>query len=58
MAVESGSSEGDVGRVAHRINVCAQCGPTEWEWKGEVWVCPRCGEPAGSRQGETESFAI
>jgi hypothetical protein len=29
-----------------RIDLCAQCGPTEWRWTGTTWICRDCGAPA------------
>jgi hypothetical protein len=29
-----------------RIDFCAQCGPTEWQWNGTNWICGCCGVPA------------
>jgi hypothetical protein len=52
------------GSVAtNSINSCAHCGPVEWEWVRKAWVCPNCGEPAGSgrvssHRAETERFEL
>src|SRR5262249_49565216 len=30
---------------------CAACGPIEWKWNGNAWVCPNCGAPAPNQSG-------
>jgi hypothetical protein len=34
----------------HRINLCRQCGPVDWQWVDGAWTCPKCGAPAGVRK--------
>ena len=29
-----------------RVDLCAQCGPTDWRWDGRLWVCGVCETPA------------
>jgi hypothetical protein len=40
-----------------RIDLCAQCGPTEWQWTGTTWICRECGAPARKSVCRSQSVA-
>jgi hypothetical protein len=48
VAEEAVSRESNLGAqfTFDRIDLCAQCGPVNWEWVGRAWICPECREPA------------
>ena len=41
-----------------RIDLCAQCGGSEWRWVGGAWVCSGCGRPPRRPAPNTASLKV